>query len=276
MPGLSTVLDRCRREPLVHFLVLAALLFGLDYVFSSTQKQKIIVERQTAEFLIQQREELELRRLTPEERRETIESYVEDEILYSEAYKRGLDKGDSRMRRNLIVKIRGLLIGDVKPPTEKELRNYFEANRAKFARPATQSLEQVFFSDPSKVPSGLLGELRQGRDPTTVGETGLVSGRTLPRASQQRLVGTFGAETARAILAIEDDQWHGPFESPRGAHFVRVVRREPAQEASYESVKSYLEADWIMAQSRKAIEQEIDRLRDAYHVIIQDAGEPTR
>ena len=54
MPRLSMLVDQLRREPLVHFLVLAALLFALDSVFSSTQKPKIIVDRQTAEFLIQQ------------------------------------------------------------------------------------------------------------------------------------------------------------------------------------------------------------------------------
>lgn len=90
-----------RHEPLVHFLALAALLFVLDQVFSSTQKEKIIVDEQTADFLIKQREDLELRKLTPEERQETIAAFIEDEILYREAYKRGLDKGDTRMRRNL-------------------------------------------------------------------------------------------------------------------------------------------------------------------------------
>jgi hypothetical protein len=38
----------------------------------------------------------------------------------------------------------------------------------------------------------------------------------------------------------------------------------------------YLEDEWTIAQSRKLIEQEVDRLRDDYDVIRADAGETTR
>ncbi len=69
------------KEPLVHFLVLAILLFVLEHVFSSTKKEKLIVDEQTVEYLIKQREDLELRELSPEERQETIAAFVEDEIL---------------------------------------------------------------------------------------------------------------------------------------------------------------------------------------------------
>ena len=107
------------KEPLFHFLLLAALLFVLEHVFSSTQKEKIIVDQQTAEYLVKQREDLQLRKLSPAEREVTINSFVEDEILYNEAYKRGLDKSDSRMRRNMILKMRGLLMAISNSPQMK-------------------------------------------------------------------------------------------------------------------------------------------------------------
>ena len=143
-------------EPLVHFLILAGFLFALEHVWSSKQKEKIVVDQQTVEFLINQREELELRQLSTEERRQVINTFIEEEILYREAYKRGLDKGDSRMRRNLILKMRGLLMGEIQRPTETELKEYFEIHRHQYRRPATLSLEHVFFRDSSKVPKGLL------------------------------------------------------------------------------------------------------------------------
>ena len=276
MPRESNITERLLHEPLVHFLVLAALLFLLEAAFSGARKETIIVDQQTIDYLIQQREDLELRKLNPDERHDTIATFVEDEILYREAYRRGLDKGDSRMRRNLILKMRGLLVGDVEAPTEDELRAFFEENRERFATPATWSLEQVYFSDPGQVPPGLRDELRAGSDPKKVGESVLSMGTELPRRSQREIAGTFGAQAARAIVEIEDDRWHGPFESPRGVHFVRVVSREAPRKANFENVKSYLEGEWILAQSRKVIEQEIDRLRDDYDVIINDAGEPTR
>jgi hypothetical protein len=276
MPSESSITDRLLHEPLVHFLVLAVLLFALEAAFSGARKETIFVDQQTIAYLIQQREDLELRKLSSNERQETIATFVEDEIFYREAYRRGLDRGDSRMRRNLILKMRGLVVGDVEAPSEEALRAFFEKNRVRFASPATWSLEHVYFSDPGQVTSRLLEELRAGLDPTKVGETMLSMGNKLPRRTQREIAVTFGAEVARAILEFEDDQWHGPFESPRGAHFVRVVSREPAQEGSFESAKSYVEGEWVLAQSRKAIEQEIERLLDDYEVIIDDVREPRR
>ena len=108
---------RWLREPLLHFAVLAGLLFVIDYWASERQRDEIVVSQQTIDYLIKQREDLELRQLAAEERQDTIDQFIEDEILYAEAYKRGLDRGDSRMRRNLILKMRGLLAGEISEPT---------------------------------------------------------------------------------------------------------------------------------------------------------------
>ncbi|MGI9320774.1 MAG: peptidyl-prolyl cis-trans isomerase [Thiogranum sp.] len=258
------------REPLVHFLLLAALLFVLEAVFSTTQKEQIIVDQQTAEFLIKQREDLELRKLGSDARKETIDTYVEDEILYSEAYKRGLDKGDSRMRRNMILKMRGLLIGDLEQPTDDQLRAYYEARKDQFTRPATISIQQVFFSDPAQVPPDLLARLQGGLDHESVGEFLPGLGRSMSNVSQWMIVSNFGADAARVILAINHDQWHGPIESIQGIHFIRITARTPEYQSSYDEVKSYIEGYWTMAQSRKLIEQEIERLQENYEIVIED------
>lgn len=257
------------REPVLHFAVLAALLFVLDYFARQAQKEQIVVSRETAEFLIQQREDLELRELSPEERRETIDSFVEDEILYNEAYKRGLDRGDSRMRRNMILKMRGLLGGEVGEPTDEELREWYEQNRERFVRPPTLSLEQVFFGDPQAIPAGLPESLNAGLDPSTIGEDRFETPRNLVQVFQRELVGRFGPDAAGAILALDDDRWHGSFESPLGIHFVRVTGREPAMDPPYERVKPYLAGEWTLAQTRARIEREVESLRDDYEIVIE-------
>ncbi len=260
-----------RREPLVHFLLLAGLLFVFEHVWSATQKERIVVDRQTAEFLIQQREDLELRPLSPEERRETIDAYVEDEILYREAYKRGLDK-EARMRRNLILKMRGLALPDLRDPTEDELLQHFESNRQRYRRPPTVSVEQVYFRDAASVPAGLLDELRSGREHGSLGEYLQAFGRSASAFSGQELAASLGPDAARAILALEDGHWGGPIESRRGVHFVRIVERRPARDAAYEDVRAYLAQDWALAQARLAVEREVESLRDDYEIVIETDG----
>lgn len=267
--GLSKLGKVLRREPLVHFVALAALLFVLDHVWSSARKEKIVVDRQSAAFLIKQREDLSLRKLTPAERKQVIEVYIEDEILYREAYKRGLDK-DARMRRNLILKMRGLELGKVKQkPTDAELRRYFEANRARYTRPPTVFFDQVYYRDPGKAPKDLLTKLRAGLNPETVGTSVLSWSRSIKDVSARNLALVLGPRAARAILALEDGRWHGPIVSRRGAHFVRITERRPAQQARFEDVERYLRGDWALAQSRLAIEKAVAKLRANYEIIVE-------
>ena len=256
------------KEPLVQFLVLAILLFALDHILSASRKTQIIVNQQTVEYLIKQREELLLRKLSAHERKEVISAYVDDEILYSEAYKRNLDKSDSRMRRNMLLKMRGLLIGDMKEPTEKELHAYFEANREKFITPASLTLDHVFYGDIENVPQTLHEQLQTGADHRKFGEFKPGLGSSIPGLSQKLLAVSFGPDTARAILAIEDEHWHGPFESKHGIHFVRITKRTPANQAAYKGVRHYLEPHWAMEESRRIIAEEVERLRNNYEVII--------
>ena len=98
----------------------------------------------------------------------------------------------------------------------------------------------------------------------------------MARVSQRLLVGTFGAEAARSILAIADDQWHGPVESVQGVHFVRITDRTPEVQSNYDDVKLYLEGSWTLAQSRKAIEQELERLQENYEIVIEDGSDAVR
>lgn len=261
------------REPMLHFFLLAGVLFLIEQAFTASQKTQIVIDVRTADFLVKQREDLELRVLSPEERADTIDAYVEDEILYTEAYRRGLDRGDSRMRRNLILKMRGLLTGDLAPPTEKQLQQFFEENRERFARKESLTLDHVFFEDITVVPEDLLISLNEGLDPASVGSDAFELRRRMPNMTAKYIAGTFGANAAREIMDIGDEYWHGPFESARGVHFVRVVERFPAQQASFEDVERYLEGDWLMQQSRKAIREEVDRLRDGYEILLEsDTG----
>ena len=259
-----------RREPLVHFVALAAMLFVVERFWFETRKETILVDQQVVNFLIKQREDLVLRTLAPDERKQTIDEYIRDEILYREAYKRGLDK-DSRMRRYLISKMRRLTIGDVKKPTQVQLKAYFAANRARFRHPATLSFDHVYFKDPSRVPGGLLDQLRSGRDHKTLGDIMLGFARSA-ELSPNQVAGVIGPKAARSIIGIDDDQWHGPLPSIRGAHFVRIVARTPERDARFEDVQRFLQQDWNLSHARAAIDRQLEKLRGTYRIKVDAKG----
>ena len=153
------------KEPLVHFFVLACAIFLLEYWVSQGQKDNIIISQQSIDFLIKQRENLELRQLDDQERDATINQFIEDEILYKEAYKRGLDQGDSRMRRNLIFKMRGLLTSEIGESTDESLLDWYTQNQQRYTLPENWSVEQIFFSHGSAFNQSLLQQLKDGLNP---------------------------------------------------------------------------------------------------------------
>lgn len=258
-----------RREPLVHFTILAALLFFANELWSGADREVIRVDRTTQETLMQQRTDLLLRPLTEEEREEVIASYIEDEILWYEARRRGLDQ-TSRIRQQLVLGMRYLLLGDPPQPTEAELRIFYEEEKSRFEQPPALTLEHVFFSDPDTVPEATLAALRNGADPTKLGEFNVDLGRMIPLLAQRQLVQIFGPDGARRILAIEDDSWHGPVPSSRGAHFVRIAKRQPLNVGSFEELAPYLEGDWAMARQREILDQEFEVMRRDYRIIIEE------
>ena len=252
------------REPIVHFFALAGLLFAVEAYFSAGQKTQIVVSQATADYLIRQREDLELRQLDAAERARVVDAYVEDEILYNEAYRRGLDRGDSRMRRNMILKMRGLLTGEVAVPDEETLTAYFEENRQKFTRSASYEVEQLHFDTDVTPPADLDGFLAAGGE----AQAG-VQLRRMPRMTRRVIAGTFGPEAGPEVMASQDDAWHGPFDSGQGVYFFRVLARTPAQVAELDDVRSYLQGDWMMERSRSLIEAEVARLLPEYDVIVE-------
>ena len=258
-----------RREPLVHFTFLAALLFLANDLWSDADREVIRVDRTTQETLIQQRTDLLLRPPTAEEREEVIASYIEDEILWYEARRRGLDQ-TSRIRQQMVRGMRYLLLGDPPQPTEAELRIFYEEEKSRFEQPPALTLEHVFFSDPDTVPEATLAALRNGADPTKLGEFNVDLGRMIPLLAQRQLVQLFGPDGARRVLAIEDDSWHGPIPSPRGAHFVRIAKRHPVNVGSFEEAAPYLEGDWAMARQREILDQEFEVMRRDYRIIIEE------
>ena len=267
-PAVRRLWAFIRREPLVHFVALAALLFLANAFFSGPQRERIVVDRATQDFLIRQQQDLLLRELSEAEKQEVIDSFVEEEILVREAYKQGLDKS-GRIRALLLQNMRFFLSRDLPNPTEGELRAYFEENRDRFTSPAALTLDHVFFRDPDLVPDGALAHLRDGGDPSALRDDTPGVQRRIDRASQRRLVEGLGPDGARAVLAINDDRWHGPILSPQGAHFVRVVKRHRAQLGSYEKVASFLEGEWLMAQQQERMRKRVQNFAQDYEVTIE-------
>ena len=254
------------REPIVHFAVATGLIFAAYTLVASPGKPVIRVVQATIDGLLRERGGILLRPLTPQDRADVIETYVAEEILLREAFKRGLDR-TPRIRAQIVQLMRHALAPETSPPSETDLRRFFADNQPHYARPAAISLAQIQFANDRPVPDGLLERLNAGANPTELGDFDIGLGASIRQASADNLVGLFGSAAAVGILAITDDRWHGPFPSVRGVHFVRVRERHPPATPVFEQVAAYVAEDWELARQSDLVARAVMLLGEDYLVV---------
>ncbi len=131
-------MKRLLREPLVHFLLLGALLFAaaphLPQARGAAAPPKEI--RLSLEELTQLATLFQAqwrREPTPEEFSRLVENRIQCEVLYREALAAGLDKDDEIVKRRMAQKMQFLAedVAAAKEPTTAELKEWFEKNSAR-------------------------------------------------------------------------------------------------------------------------------------------------
>ena len=103
-----TPFSRLVREPLVHFLLIGAAVFGLHALVGGSQQEqrdKIVVTEGRVHQLAQVFTKTWQRPPTTQELRGLIDAYVKEEVYYREALKLGLDRDDTLIRRRMQEKM---------------------------------------------------------------------------------------------------------------------------------------------------------------------------
>lgn len=263
------------REPLVHFLAMAGVLFLVQALFAADERDVIVVDAQTQQFLFKQEEELQLRSLTDAEKADIVSNFIEEEILVREAVKRGFSDS-SRIRALLLQNMRFFIAGNISEPSELDLRAYFKANLDVFESPPSVDFDHVMYLEGSPVPADVLEQLRSGVDPDTLGDADPAFGRSIRFMTQMRIAQAFGPDAALDVISASADSedWHGPFVTPSGStHFLRVIQRHPKRLPDFETARDWIATRWLADQSRAMLDQEIQAVASDYKIEIEAVQE---
>src|SRR6266404_283025 len=137
------------REPLLHFLLAGAVLFGLaEHHRRANDQYRIVITPEriaglknayVAEFGSPPPPAM-LPRL--------IEDYIASEVLFREGKARGLDRDDEIIRRRVMQKVEFLEqdMAAIAEPSEAELRGWYVTHQARFAEPGNVSFSHIFFA----------------------------------------------------------------------------------------------------------------------------------
>jgi hypothetical protein len=270
-------LRRLVREPLLHFLVVGALVFvvyGSDETAPGGSGMAVISVTQSQMDRLEEQFEVAWRRAPSEaEIAALVEDWVREEVYYREAMALGLDRDDAVIRRRLRQKMEFLSEGAAAAavPDEVALAAHHAAHSERFADPSRITFRQVALPDVAMA-EGARAALAGGADPGAVGRGGLLP-EVMEAVPEAAVDGSFGPGFFARIAALPQGGWEGPVKSAYGVHLVEVVEFEPARDRPFEAVRAAVEQDWHRANAVAVRDAQYEALRQRYRVVLPELGE---
>ena len=275
------MLNKLLHEPLVHFLLLGALIFlGYDLVSDNSagnRTNRIEVDGGTIQRLEDSWAKQWQRPPTAQEIAGLIESHIREEVLYREAIAMGLDQDDTIIRRRLAQKME-FLSADLAmqvDPTDAQLQAFLTENRERFIEPARLSFRHVYFNLDKRGPAAAADAeaLRATLKAADVGDDAVYGDRFMldseyRLASQQQVAGLFGQQFAVAIFALDTGVWTGPIASGLGLHLVHISERVNARLPEFENIRDKVRNEYLFNQRAEVDEAIYQNLKGRYEIIV--------
>ena len=280
----SLALKRWLREPLLHFLILGAVLFA---VYSYINRGRGGVE--SSKQIILSLDELRQmdvyfesqwhRQPTPQEFQAMVEDKVREDVLYREALAMGLDKDDTIVKRRMAQKMQFLAedVATAHEPSSAELKAWFDKNKDKFALPSRISFRHIYFSpdsrgknaqgDATNALTKLAGQPEDSKLAASMGDRFMFQDYYGDRAPEA-IAKEFGPPFAVAVEKLKPGSWQGPIESGYGWHLVFVTTVIPGRIPAFEEIEPDVKTAWLAQQKRQAWEKAYAEMRTKYTVLL--------
>jgi hypothetical protein len=243
------------REPLLHFVLLGALLFAIDHFIAGRagDPRTIVVD---AEVDNQARQVFRTSRGREPDDKELYalrQVWLDNEVLYREGLALQVDKGDTAIRERVIFKALSVVDANLKLPPydDKVLRDWFDSHRARYDEPARHDFQEaVLAGDNSEAAvRAFVAALNAGAPGDAKAGLRVFKGR--PYAN---IVQSYGDDFARALAQASAHEWLA-LPTRDGWRAVRIESVTPSQPAVYEAVRNVVLQDWtdtVMAEQRSA------------------------
>lgn len=268
----DTPISRWLREPMLHFIIIGALIFAVyagfnkeDNTVENTQgvSRRITVSEAKLRELMTQFRQNEARSPSHAELTKLADDWVHDEVLYREGLLTAVDRNDPVIRKRVVQLMKWYLVGAGTggEPGEKELRDYFEASQERYRTGAGLVFEQVFFSTArrgntaetdARVTMRSFEAGKQTGLEVAIGHGDSLGGdkaqEELQRGDPKTLAQLFGAPFIDTVSKLPFDRWSGPYQSTQGWHV--VMHRKP-EAPTFQELRAQLRSE-VLAQRGNA------------------------
>ncbi|MBI3983448.1 MAG: peptidyl-prolyl cis-trans isomerase [Gemmatimonadetes bacterium] len=259
------------REPTLHFVLLAAILFATNAAVRARDRGHVIqIDRGKIAANIMQIEASIGAPLSSEDQQRVEDAYVEQQVLVREAQALGLDE-DYQVHDMLAQKMLHVLSADVIQPTDAELEAYYEANLGRYVPEAAVTVDELVVGTQGPLPATVRDQLRDGVAPGQLVSDLPIGRDVLMKVTLGDLTRIFGEEMAKRAFAAREGQWVGPHHTVRGQHWLRVTERMASVPPALDAVREQVRLDWISDHEQARLEQRVNELRGKY--VIEFTGE---
>ena len=274
------------KEPLLHFLLIGALLFllfgwkgnpvSLPGGQPGAPEAKIVISRDAINQVTARFRKTWQRPPNPDEVTGLIEDLVRDEIYYREAVAIGLDRDDEVLKRRLRQKMEFILedISSRVEPNDADLIAFMKKYPDKYLVDPQFSFRHVYVNSDKRGKNAesdarqILAQLVAGTDPDTVGDVFLLESATslspLWDISKQ-----YGEQFGRSLLTLHPGKWEGPLRSGFGLHLVFVDKRVGGRLPELKETRDAVKRDWTFERQKELKDAAYEKLRERYAVTVE-------
>jgi hypothetical protein len=273
------------RDPLVHFLVLGAILFISYSILNPAENlatsNQIRITKGDIERFEQIYRKLWQRPPTPEELKGLINTHVKEEVLYREALAMGLDKDDTIVRRRLAQKVE-FLIADVTLPSDvddSDLMAFYENNATRYSRAATLTFRHIYFNpdqrgerttDEANATLQTLQTTKAGSEiEDDLGDRFMLQAGYQHKTTDE-IARDFGREFTEKLVTLETGTWQGPVKSGYGLHLVFIDERQASSTYPFEEVRERVRDDYLYELRKSQNEAVLEKLKSRYEIVIEE------
>jgi peptidyl-prolyl cis-trans isomerase C len=273
------------REPLVHFLLIGIAIFAL-YELNSDEgadpsSSIINIDRRDIDELREQWLQQTGSEAEADTLQKLIDAQIEEEIMFREALRLGLDKNDTIVRRRLVQKMEFLSanLSSLDLPEETALLSYYENNSEKYRVDERRSFTHVYFSRDRRGDSllsdaeTLLRKLQKEKPQKKQAEWGdnFILHYDYRAMREEQLAKVFGFSFAGDLFALKMEGWQGPIVSEYGVHLILLHDIITAHLPSFADLRERVLDDYMQSELTILKKQRLKEMREGYIVNIDNS-----
>jgi len=252
------------------FFIIGLSLYIIDTALNSYDDKEIYISDQEIISLVTAWKSQVGRNPNDDEIARIINNLVEEEILYREALKLGLDKEDRIIKRRLAQKISFLKQESIpNTPTDDELTKYFNENKDKYFIESTYTFTHYYFSSDNNsyqrsltaYEDIMINNIIPNADPFFLG-------KNFVDMDLRKIESEFGKNFSLNFNNIKLNTWTEPIKSSFGHHIIFISNYSEGYLPSIKTVLKQVEIDYIQTKRDQAVNKYLNNVKTEYKIYI--------